>query len=103
MMSKAQMLLSLPQFLAQVGNIRPSKLEPYPYNLVDIEREIAEFEANLAKELADQAAKDIMAEIKAEFEAKTKAKAKLPKLQPTVCEPNRDGYEAYMLGIKNQP
>ena len=23
-----------------------------------------------------------------------------PKLQPTVCEPNRGGYEAYMLGIK---
>ena len=26
-----------------------------------------------------------------------------PKLQPTVCEPNRGGYEAYMLGINNQP
>ena len=25
---------------------------------------------------------------------------KKTKLQPTVCEPNRDGYEAYMLGIK---
>ena len=64
-----------------------------------VEREIAEFEANLAKELADKAAQEIMAEIKAEAECE--AKAKLPKLQPTVCEPNRGGYEAYMLGIKN--
>ena len=62
-----------------------------------IEKEIAEFEANLAKELTDQAAQEMMAEIKAEFEAK----AKLPKFQPTVCEPNRGGYEAYILGIKN--
>ena len=37
----------------------------------------------------------------AEFEAKAKTKAKLPKLQPTVCERNEGGYEAYMLGIKN--
>jgi hypothetical protein len=64
---------------------------------VDIEREIAEFEAILAKDLADKAAQEMMAEIKAEFEAK----AKLPKLQPTVCERNEGGYEAYMLGIKN--
>ena len=71
--------------------------DPYPYNLVDLEREIAEFEAKLAKELADKAAQEMMAEIEAEFEAK----AKLPKLQPTVCEPNRGGYEAYILGIKN--
>ena len=62
-----------------------------------IEREIAEFEANLAKELADKVAQEIMAEIEAECEAK----AKLPKLKPTVCEPNRGGYEAYVLGIKN--
>ena len=62
-----------------------------------IEKEIAEFEANLAKVLADKAAQEIMAEIEAECEAK----AKLPKLQPTVCEPNKGGYEAYMLGIKN--
>ena len=62
-----------------------------------IEREIAEFEAKLAKVLAEKAAQEIMAEIEAECEAK----AKLPKLQPTVCEPNRGGYEAYMLGIKN--
>ena len=73
--------------------------DPYPYNLVDIEREIAEFEANLAKELAEKAAQEIMAEIKAE--AAFEAKAKLPKLQPTVCEPNRGSYEAYILGIKN--
>ena len=58
-----------------------------------IEKEIAEFEANLAKELADKAVQEIMAEIKAE--------AKLPKLQPTVCKANRGGYEAYILGIKN--
>ena len=40
--------------------------DPYPYNLVDLEREIAEFEANLAKELADKAAQEMMAEIEAE-------------------------------------
>jgi len=62
-----------------------------------IEKEIAEFEANLAKDLADQAAQEIMAEI----EAEAKTKAKLPKLQPTVCKANRGGYEAYILGIKN--
>jgi len=33
--------------------------------------------------------------------AEIEAKAKLPKLQPTVCEPNRGGYEAYILGIEN--
>ena len=54
--------------------------DPYPYNLVDIAREIAEFEANLAKELADNAAQEIMAEIEAE--AAFEAKAKLPN---TVC------------------
>ena len=64
-----------------------------------VENEIAEFEVNLAKVLADKAAQEMMAEIKAEAEAKTKAK--LPKLKPTVCEPNRGGYEAYILGIKN--
>ena len=62
-----------------------------------IEKEIAKFEAKLAKVLAEKAAQEIMAEIEAECEAK----AKLPKLQPTVCEPNRGGYEAYILGIKN--
>ena len=62
-----------------------------------IEREIAEFEAKLAKVIAEKAAQEIMAEIEAECEAK----AKLPKLQPTVCEPNRGGYEAYILGIEN--
>jgi len=54
--------------------------DPYPYNLVDIVREIAEFEANLAKELADKAAQEIMVEIEAE--AAFEAKAKLPN---TVC------------------
>jgi len=62
-----------------------------------IEKEIAEFEAKLAKVIAEKAAQEIMAEIEAECEAK----AKLPKLQPTVCEPNRGGYEAYILGIEN--
>ena len=62
-----------------------------------IEKEIAEFEAKLAKVLADKDAQEMMAEIEAECEAK----AKLPKLQPTVCEPNRGGYEAYILGIEN--
>ena len=56
-----------------------------------IEKEIAEFEAKLAKVIAEKAAQEIMAEIEAECEAK----AKLPKLQPTVCEPNRGRYEAY--------
>ena len=69
--------------------------DPYPYKLVDLEREIAEFEAKLAKVLAEKAAQEIMAEIKAE--AAFEAKAKLPRLQPTVCEPNRGGYEAYIL------
>ena len=50
--------------------------DPYPYNLLDIEREIAEFEAKLAKDLADKAAEEMMAEIEA------KAKVKLPN---TVC------------------
>lgn len=62
-----------------------------------IEKEIAEFEAKLAKVIAEKAAQEIMAEIEAECEAK----AKLPKLKPTVCEPNRGRYEAYMLGIEN--
>ena len=48
--------------------------DPYPYNLVDLEREIAEFEVKLAKVLADKAAQEMMAEIE--------AKAKLPN---TVC------------------
>ena len=39
--------------------------DPYPYNLVDIAREIAEFEAKLAKDLADKAAEEMMAEIEA--------------------------------------
>ena len=60
-----------------------------------IEKEIAEFEAKLAKVLADKDAQEMMAEIEAECEAK----AKLPKLQPTVCE-RTGGYEAYILEIK---
>jgi len=32
--------------------------DPYPYNLLDIEREIAEFEAKLAKDLADKTAQE---------------------------------------------
>jgi hypothetical protein len=71
--------------------------DPYPYNLVDLEREIAEFEAKLAKDLADKVTQEIMVEI----EAEDKTKAKFLKLQPTVCKANRGGYEAYTLGIKN--
>ena len=77
--------------------IIPQCGEDEPYNLVGVERAIAEFEAQLAQELAEKAAQEMMAEIEAE------AEAKLSKLQPTVCEPNRGGYEAYMLGINNQP
>jgi len=33
-------------------------VDPYPYNLLDIEREIAEFKAKLAKVLADKAAQE---------------------------------------------
>ena len=73
--------------------------DPHPYNLVDIAREIAEFEANLAKELTDKAAQEIMAEIEAEAAFEAKTKAKLSKLQPTVCE-RTGGYEAYILEIK---
>ena len=65
-----------------------------------IEREIAEFEAKLAKVIAEKAAQEIMAEIKAEAAFEAKTKAKLPKLQPTVCE-RTGGYEAYILGIEN--
>ena len=70
--------------------------DPYPYNLLDIEREIAEFEANLAKELADKAAQEMMAEIKAEAEAK----AKLPN---TVCEKTEVSYLTYISGAVNSP
>ena len=68
--------------------------DPHPYNLVDIAREIAEFEAKLAKELADKAAQEIMAEI--EFEAK----AKLPN---TVCEKTEGegSYLTYISGVVN--
>ena len=65
-----------------------------------IEKEIAEFEAKLAKVLAEKAAQEIMAEIEAEAAFEAKTKAKLSKLQPTVCE-RTGGYEAYILGIKN--
>ena len=67
--------------------------ETEPLFGVDIEREISEFEAQLAQELAEKAAQEMMAEIEAE------AEAKLSKLQPTVCE-RTGGYEAYILEIK---
>ncbi len=88
---QGETILIVPQLII------PQCGEDEPYNLVDVERAIAEFEAQLAQELADKAAQEIMAEIEAECEAK----AKLPKLKPTVCEPNRGGYEAYVLGIEN--
>ena len=56
---QGETILIIPQDICDIGN-------PYTYNLVDIEREIAEFEANLAKELADKAAQEMMAEIEAE-------------------------------------
>ena len=63
-----------------------------------VEKEIAEFEANLAKELADQAAQEIMAEIEAE--AEFNAKTKLPN---TVCEKTEVSYLAYISGAVNSP
>jgi hypothetical protein len=66
--------------------------DPYPYNLLDIGREIAEFEAKLAKDLADKAAQEIMTEIEAE--------AKLPN---TVCEKTKASYLAYISGAVNSP
>lgn len=66
--------------------------DPYPYNLVDIGREIAEFEAKLAKDLADKAAQEMMAEIEVE--------AKLPN---TVCEKTEVSYLAYISGAVNSP
>jgi hypothetical protein len=94
---QGETILIVPQLII------PQCGEDEPYNLVDVERAIAEFEAQLAQELAEKAAQEMMAEIEAEaeFKAKAKTKAKLPKLQPTVCERNEGGYEAYMLGIKN--
>ena len=88
---QGETILIVPQLII------PQCGEDEPYNLVDVERAIAEFEAQLAQELAEKAAQEMMAEIEAECEAK----AKLSKLQPTVCEPNRGRYEAYMLGIEN--
>ena len=72
--------------------------DPYPYNLLDIGREIAEFEAKLAKDLADKAAQEIMAEIEAE--AEFNAKTKLPN---TVCEKTEVSYLAYISGAVNSP
>ena len=82
---QGETILIVPQLII------PQCGEDEPYNLVDVERAIAEFEAQLAQELAEKAAQEIMAEIEAE--------AKLPKLQPTVCE-RTGGYEAYILEIK---
>jgi len=82
---QGETILIVPQLII------PQCGEDEPYNLVDVERAIAEFEAQLAQELAEKAAQEMMAEIEAE--------AKLPKLQPTVCE-RTGGYEAYILEIK---
>ena len=54
--------------------------ETEPLFGMDIEREIAEFEAQLAQELAEKAAQEMMAQIEAE--AAFEVKAKLPN---TVC------------------
>ena len=80
--------------------------DPYPYNLVDIAREIAEFEANLAKDLADQSklANDAQVAARMEelaLEQELKAFEAKAKFSPTVCERNEGDYEAYILGIKN--
>ena len=84
---QGETILIIPQDICDIGNP-----DPFPYNLVDIEKEIAAFEAQLN---ADQAVQEMMAEIEAEAEFEAKTKAKLPKLQPTVCERNEGGYEAY--------
>ena len=84
---QGETILKVPQLII------PQCGEDEPYNLVDVERAIAEFEAQLAQELAEKAAQEMMAEIEAE------AEAKLSKLQPTVCE-RTGGYEAYILEIK---
>ena len=63
-----------------------------------VEKEIAEFEAKLAKELANKAAQEIMAEIEAE--AEFNAKTKLPN---TVCEKTEVSYLAYISGAVNSP
>ena len=66
--------------------------ETEPLFGMDIEREIAEFEAKLAKDLADKAAQEIMAEIEAE-----------DKLPNTVCEKTKASYLAYISGAVNSP
>ena len=58
---QGETILIVPQLII------PQCGEDEPYNLVDLERAIAEFEAQLAQELADKAAQEIMAEIKADF------------------------------------
>ena len=58
---QGETILIVPQLII------PQCGEDEPYNLVDVERAIAEFEAQLAQELADKAAQEIMAEIKADF------------------------------------
>ena len=112
---QGETILILPKNICELEN-------NYPYTQVDIEKEIAAFEAqlaqeaiekeiaafeaNLAKDLADQSklANDAqvaarMEELALEQELKVfEAKAKF---SPTVCEITEDGYEAYMLGIKN--
>ena len=116
---QGETILIIPQDICDIGNP-----DPFPYNLVDIEKEIAafeaqlaqeaiekeiaEFEANLAKDLADQSklANDAQVAARMEelaLEQELKAFEAKAKFSPTVCEITEDGYEAYMLGIKNQP
>ena len=52
---QGETILIIPPDICDIGN-------PYPYNLVDIEREIAEFEAKLAALLAELAVEIEIAE-----------------------------------------
>ena len=98
---QGETILIIPQDICDIGNP-----DPFPYNLVDIEKEIAEFEANLAKDLADQSklANDAQVAARMEelaLEQELKAFEAKAKFSPTVCKRTEGDYEAYMLGIKN--
>ena len=114
---QGETILILPQNICELEN-------PDPYTQVDIEKEIAafeaqlaqeaiekeiaEFEANLAKDLADQSklANDAQVAARMEelaLEQELKAFEAKAKFSPTVCEITEDDYEAWVLyryGIK---
>ena len=110
---QGETILIIPQDICDIGNP-----DPFPYNLVDIEKkiaafeaqlaqeaiekEIAEFEANLAKDLADQSklANDAQVAARMEelaLEQELKAFEAKAKFSPTVCEITEDDYEAWVL------